>query len=184
MLLKCPVIREGGSTYDVGGVEYHFKPQPDGEHVADVTDDAHLDRFLEIGFRPYEAGKKKAPVTPIKPAAPQFKGSDAHAPEYTIGETTHKIADVIAAAAARNELSVEAWNELTDEARAQLIDAELDHMVEASVGAGEDGDGEADGDNKGDDERAKAVDAYVEKFGKKPHHKWSAEKIREELAKQ
>lgn len=40
----------------------------------------------------------------------------------------------------------------------------------------------ADGDGDGDADRDALVEQYAAKFGKKPHHKWSAAKIAEALA--
>lgn len=53
MKLQCPVIREGGSVVDLFGTDYHFLPQPDGFHVADVENVAHQDHLLSIGYRIY-----------------------------------------------------------------------------------------------------------------------------------
>lgn len=49
MRIECKLIREGGTTADIDGVEYHFAPQADGAHVADVENEDHVDRFLGIG---------------------------------------------------------------------------------------------------------------------------------------
>lgn len=62
MKIKCPVIREGGSFVEVFGTEYHFAPQLDGCHVADVENAEHQDRLLSIGYsiyRGYSAPEKE-----------------------------------------------------------------------------------------------------------------------------
>lgn len=194
MLLKCPVIREGGSTYEVGGTDYHFKPQADGEHVAEVTNPAHQDRFLEIGFRLYRADEKKA-AAPANPAPPKksqplvWAPSTEHPAEIDLGEGRMvKIADVIGRIAEAQGLDAAMWNGLEAERRHKLIDDMLDTMAaEAPAGEGATGGlaGEKD-DGLGEDPEANRdalVAEYKEKFGKKPHHRWSAAKIREELAK-
>ena len=63
MKLSCPVIREGGSFVELWGTEYHFAPMPDGCHVAEVENQKHQDRFLEIGYKIYrgEAEQQSAP---------------------------------------------------------------------------------------------------------------------------
>jgi hypothetical protein len=55
MKIQCILNREGGSKVEIGGIEYHFAPQADGAHVADVRDNAHIQRFLSIpeGYRIY-----------------------------------------------------------------------------------------------------------------------------------
>lgn len=181
MKIECPVTRPGGSVVELWGTEYHFKPEVEGgPHVAEVADPAHQDRFLEIGYKIHRGagGKpepKKAGFQVVKPPV-ELKGSIVHQPEYEIGGKKVALTDVVKAAAARAEMTPEAWNELDDAARADMIDAELDFM------AG-DVDGDGDGQPDGDAERAAAAAEYLEKFGKKPHHKWSVERIREELAK-
>ena len=52
MKIECILKREGGSVVDLGGVEYHFEPLADGAHVADVENEAHIDRFLSISMNP------------------------------------------------------------------------------------------------------------------------------------
>lgn len=178
MQIECPVKRVGGSIVDMRGTEYHFKELPDCAHVAEVTNEQHQDLFLEIGYKIYRpGGQKAAPVKLVKkPEPPALKGSSVHPASFEIGDKTHTLAEVVAAAHKRTGLSHEEWNKLEDDARHELIDAELDFL------AG-DVDGDGDGQSDGDAERAALVEQYAEKFGKKPHYKWSADKIREELAK-
>ena len=59
MKIECKLKREGGSTIDIGGVAYEFKPQADGAHVADVGNKEHAERFLSIpeAYGIYAAGK-------------------------------------------------------------------------------------------------------------------------------
>lgn len=69
--IECKLIRQGGTFADIGGTEYHFAPQPDGAHVAQVADESHADRFLSIdGYRLYRSQVKAAPVAApaIEPA--------------------------------------------------------------------------------------------------------------------
>ena len=66
MKIECKLKREGGSTIDIGGVAYEFKPQADGAHVADVGNKEHAERFLSIpeAYGIYVADKpvKEAPA--------------------------------------------------------------------------------------------------------------------------
>jgi hypothetical protein len=109
MKIECKLKRPGGTHVTLGGVKYHFAPQADGAHVADVADEAHQDRLLGIAeaYRVYREPKLTKEV-----------------PEQVDGDT--------------------------------------------------DGDGDADRDD--------LAAQYAAKFGKKPHHKWNADKIRAELA--
>lgn len=62
MKIECLVKREGGSKVEVFGGNYHFLPQEDGSHVADVEDTAHQDRLLSIseGYRIYRGVAQEA----------------------------------------------------------------------------------------------------------------------------
>ena len=55
MKIECILKRPGGTKADIDGIEYHFAPQPDGAHVAEVKDNAHIQRFLSIteGYQIY-----------------------------------------------------------------------------------------------------------------------------------
>lgn len=68
MQIECILKREGGTKTAIGEIEYHFAPQADGAHVADVENEDHQDRFLAIseGYRLYRPGKTKAVETVIE----------------------------------------------------------------------------------------------------------------------
>ena len=46
--IECKLHRKDGSIIPIDGIEYHFVPQPDGAHVANVENEEHVDRFLSI----------------------------------------------------------------------------------------------------------------------------------------
>ena len=46
MRIECKLHREGGTKVEIDGTEYHFEPQADGTHAADVTNEDHIARFL------------------------------------------------------------------------------------------------------------------------------------------
>lgn len=50
MKIECILHRDGGTHAEVGGVEYHFRPDPqhDGRHIATVDDPLHAARFISI----------------------------------------------------------------------------------------------------------------------------------------
>lgn len=60
MKIRCKIMRSGGSRIPMPGptpegIEYHFCPNNMGDHVAEVEDLAHIQRFLSIpeGYEPY-----------------------------------------------------------------------------------------------------------------------------------
>lgn len=57
MKIRCKIIRKGGSHIDIDGVVYHFAPNERDDHVAEVSEARHIQRFLSIteGYEPYEA---------------------------------------------------------------------------------------------------------------------------------
>ncbi len=63
MKIECKIRRQGGSLITLDGERYHFAPDDLGRHVAEVTQQAHIDRFLEIpGYREV-ADDGEAPAT-------------------------------------------------------------------------------------------------------------------------
>ncbi len=55
MKIECILKRQGGTVVDLGGKTYHFKPQDDGAHVAEVADDEHVEKLLAVSeaYQPY-----------------------------------------------------------------------------------------------------------------------------------
>lgn len=70
MKIECLLKRIGGTEAEIGGITYHFAEQADGKHVAEVTNQSHIDRFLSIreGYREASGTKTTAPKTsePVK----------------------------------------------------------------------------------------------------------------------
>lgn len=184
MDIECKLKREGGTHVDIEAVKYHFAPRADGAHVAAVASEAHQDLFLAIpeAYRVYR-GKAAAPapvtapviapaLAPVQPAPTTdiLLGSSVHPASFDINGKTYALGDIVALAQAGSGLDAKEWNELEDESRADLIDEQLDKL--------NGGDGEPDQS----EERAALAAEYREKFGKAPHGKWNAAKIREQLA--
>lgn len=49
MMIRSLIERPGGSRIDLNGKIYHFRPiEPNGPHVAEVIDKAHVKRLLSI----------------------------------------------------------------------------------------------------------------------------------------
>lgn len=83
--VECKIIREGGTRAEIGGIEYHFAPLPDGAHVCAVENAAHADRFLEISdaYRLYRGTCTPAAVTRPAPPPPKYKELDDPVAEMT-----------------------------------------------------------------------------------------------------
>jgi hypothetical protein len=140
-----------------------------------------------------------------------IKGSSVHPATFDLGgaELT-ELDDVVAHALDLSGLTTPEWNGLPDEDRHVFIDLALDDMDErdlddkqppvieppvtaiakpttetapVSVAGNSNGDAPKDAQAATDAEREVLAVAYKEKFGARPHYKWSIEKITEELAK-
>lgn len=70
MKIESLLRRPGGTRVTLDGVEYHFKPGPDGREFADVTNSDHIGIFASIreGYR--VAGAETKAPEPAKPVAP------------------------------------------------------------------------------------------------------------------
>lgn len=57
-VVECILKRKGGTTVDLDGTTYHFRPNENGAHVCPVKISKHLGRFLSIveGYRLYDEG--------------------------------------------------------------------------------------------------------------------------------
>lgn len=173
MKIESIIKRAKGHSVDLGGTTYEFLP-PD--YVAEVENPDHIGRFLSIveGYR--ALGATAAVPAPLKPESSTeiLLGSDVHPSAFEINGKEYSLGDVVQLAYAAAGMNAEAWNGLSEGERADLIDEQLDKLQ-----ADTDGDGEVDAS----EERAALAAEYEEKFGKKPHGKWKADRIREELAK-
>lgn len=63
-IIESKLIREGGTRENIGGTDYHFAPNEAGDHVCEVKNEDHAERFLSIpeGYRLYRSASKVAPV--------------------------------------------------------------------------------------------------------------------------
>jgi len=139
------------------------------------------------------------------------KGSSVHPATFDLGgaELT-ELADVVDHALNLSGLTTMEWNGLPDEDRHVFIDLALDDLdtrkpedvaeepartlvvepakpttetAPVSVAGNSNGDAPKEGPDATAAEREALALAYKEKFGARPHYKWSIEKITEELAK-
>lgn len=158
MKIECLLKRDGGSIVTLGSKSYHFAPDDAGRHVADVETEAHVERLLSIteGYRLVSGEAAKAPpatVTGLSTLAP------VSFPAGIPADDQH-------GAAAREAAIQTAKDKAAQYAQEQ----------EAAKAAA------AKSDPPKDDDLEAAKAAYIEKFGKKPHHAWSADVIRKKIA--
>jgi len=185
MKIECILKREGGSVVDLGGLEYHFEPLADGAHVADVENEAHIDRFLSIseGYKLYHGKqepkgqpKQIGPSTPVSAPANDSKpvgalaGSDELPPQFEINGKTVTQLEAVNLAFAASGMTSDEWNELDQSERTAKIEIALDELADAK---------DAPEGDELDLDTLKA--AYKERFGKAAHHTWTAEAIAEKL---
>jgi hypothetical protein len=155
MKIQCILKREGGTHIELRGTHYHFAPQADGRHVAEVTDEAHISRLLSIP----EAYR----VVADTPAAP--KPAAAPIPEPTI--QTPPVDPALSTGNAP-------WTP-------PPAPTDKPQGSEQQGGTLESDDGEPVEDHS--ELRRLLAEQYKEKFGRMPHGKWTAAKIDEELKK-
>lgn len=186
MKLECILKRKEGTRVELGGLEYHFEPLADGAHVAEVADNAHMDRLLAVpeAYKVYH-GKlsPKGKPTEVGSAAqsPQASearpmvgliGSNQHQSQYEIGGMTYSLGDIVRKAFEKSGLTSDEWNELNEDDRNAKLDIVLDDLADAA---------EAHSPEP-ETVRESLVEAYKAKFGKAPHHKTSNEAIAAKLA--
>lgn len=191
MKIECILKRKGGTEITLGATKYHFTPDELDRHVAEVSDETHINRLLSIteAYRPMNA--EDAPQAPADPASgntlnPQetlLKGSTVHPETINLGDGNGlHIDDVVDAAFAESGLTQEQWNELSDEDRHANIDAYLDTLAGDEEGEGEE-EGEKPTDEETDEEKLDRLRAeYKAAFGKQAHGQMKAETIEQKLA--
>lgn len=156
-LIECTIKRPRVVT--LGDTAYQFQPDEQGRYVADVEDEEHADRLLEI--RCY----RLAATT-----AKQVKAQKQETKK--VEQTTNPVATAPEAGAIDTTNAANSGNPLTGQGLGGTIQPNDD---------GEGGDGEGDGDNTESLDREKLAAEYEAKFGKKPHHSQSAERIKQLL---
>ena len=128
MKIECLLKREGGSKIDLGDEIYHFEPNAEGVHVAEVTNEDHIATLLAIeeGYKEFGVEKTKTPdKTPVITTL-ILKGSDWEPVEVEYGEG-NKIttAELVSIAFKKSGISEEEWNEAEDEDIENAISATL-----------------------------------------------------------
>jgi hypothetical protein len=129
--IECVLYREGGTEVELGGKKYHFKPQADGKHVAEVADKHHAARLLSISeaYRPLPC--EKIPAAPASTTDEEAPAVDESAligsgtlPSFVdvLGKDV-ALGDIVRGAFEVSGLTVDEWNALdADERDTRLLD--------------------------------------------------------------
>ena len=195
MKIECILQRKGGTHVEMPGKSYHFAPQDDGRHVAEVTNESHIERFLSIreAYRIMRSPGAAAVEETLAPAVDD--GADAPVgnvgplatsanfpPTFDINGKVYTL-DAITARAFRDSLlPFEDWNSLDDEHRATKIEITLDALEAGEIEIEEPVDGLPESTQPPADERATLDAQYKERFGKLPPSNMKLETLKAKLA--
>lgn len=191
MKIECILQRDGGTVVELPGKTYHFAPQEDGRHVADVAIEPHIERFLSIpeAYRLLRthgtdatalfAPTGDAPVVPVGDA--DLLGCSGYQPTFEIDGKVYALESIIKRAFQDSGLTPENWNDLPEETRALKLDIVLDAIADGEIS---DVDPQPHPAPQADqpDERAKLVELYVARFGKRPPNTMKLDTIKAKLA--
>lgn len=188
MKIECILQRKGGTAVEMPGKTYHFVPQEDGKHVADVEIEAHIERFLSIpeAYRllrtsthdvPAVFAKKEEAATVEQAVPVDLLGSSQHPATFEIEGKTYDLTSIIKRAFEDSGLTPENWNDLPDETRATKIDIVLDAIADGEITLED-----AAPEPVKEPTRAELAAQYEAKFGKKPSNRTSIEDIKAKLA--
>lgn len=146
MQIQCILKREGGTQVDLPGRKYHFAPQADGKHVAEVEDPAHIATLLAIKEAYRMVGAPDAqPVSAvahvIDPGAEGadeidttiLLGSDNFPATFDIHGKTYQLGAIVARAQKDSGLDGATWNELTADQRDIKIEQVLDGLEDGEI---------------------------------------------------
>lgn len=143
MKIESILRRKNGTKTTLGLTTYHFAPtDTDPRHIAEVTDKAHIQRFLSIpeGFRLVDAApaaKSEPANKPIKQAEPLL-GHDLNPAEIEIAGQSYKTVELVTAAFTESGLSIDDWNAQGMEQVQAILDAKVEKIAADAVveGAG------------------------------------------------
>lgn len=204
MKIESIIRRKNGTRVELDDQVYHFKPTPEDErHLAEVSIRAHIQRFLSIpeGFQPAEIDETQASPAPVQqPPAPPVQASPLNTDQPVLG-TLAGVQNKDGSASSlpqlpreqllvlARDMEIEGAEDLSDEELVKAIEADPVELVDDA-----DADSEADTGNgdetKGDDKAAEQpapldrealVEQYKARFKKAPHHKLTAERIKQIL---
>jgi fructose-specific component phosphotransferase system IIB-like protein len=128
MKIESIIRRKHGTVVKMGDMTYHFQPAANDErHLEEVTNNAHIARFLSIpeGYRVPEGEAAPSQVhVPAQDAV--LLGSSKHEASYEIGGKFYQLGDLVRMAFDESDYTVPEWNALADAEREAMIQDELD----------------------------------------------------------
>ncbi|NTE96691.1 hypothetical protein [Agrobacterium tumefaciens] len=124
MKIECILQRKDGTTVTLDDTTYRFKPAGDDpRHIADVSIQSHIRRFLGIpeGYQSAEPVAAAVKVPDDKPV-----GSLVHSASYTLADkSVITLEELVSRAFKESGMTIREWNELSDEDRYEQIDTTL-----------------------------------------------------------
>ena len=192
MKIECLQRRKGGSTgYTRGGTAaYHFKPDDQGRLVAEITNQEHAAHFLGIpeGYRFLKTNDTDTIPEGVRLIAGNIADPDAVDRLESELQVSKLLVEKLSAdlKESRERIAAQA-SEIADLKRRidladTALDGEPDAPTEVQVPTDEPKADAPDAKPEKSAERLKLEDAHKAKFGRKPHHNLSDEKIAAMLA--
>ena len=88
MQIESIIRRKNGTRVTLDSTEYHFTPNAEGAHVADVENDAHIQRFLSVseGFKIYRTAKVDKQPESVLAGTPATDVPEGIQPALTVDE--------------------------------------------------------------------------------------------------
>jgi hypothetical protein len=145
MKIECTLQRVGGTIVELGKTSYHFAPTPDDErHIAEVTNEAHIERFLVVResfriLRTAGAAAVEETIAPVDNAGPslildaQLEAATGFPHFFTVAGKDYELPQIVRRAFDDSGLTVEDWNGLDNEHRATKIEIVLDALEDGEI---------------------------------------------------
>lgn len=185
MKIECLIRRKKGTLveFKADGAAYHFMPDEEGRHVAEVDNKKHIQLFLsvepetyiELGTEPKSEKHIRNRKRTVSVDVEQIDPSDLNDKAESSVDADLGVTDNVDEQVTDND-------SLDAKSVALLIDDE--DLDEEGSNESVPSDAEQELDDVVDYEELDEADikaAYQQKFGKKPHHKMKLETILEQL---
>jgi len=169
MKIESIIRRKNGTRVVLDDQVYHFKPTSEDErHIAEVSIRKHIQRFLSIpeGFQPAEIDESHVSPAPVQ-------SSPLNADQPVLGTL---------AGVQNSDMEIEGAGGLADEELAKATQADPVNDADTDGnGNGDETKEDAGGDHPVTLDREALAEQYKARFKKAPHHKLTAERIKQIL---
>lgn len=201
MKIECTIKRKGGSYVELERDTYHFAPQEDGAHVAEVEKKTHIGILLAIreAYQIYDGNAQVMEQMPVSvdpdeeakntggtpgtedPIADNgmLLGSNDHPATFDIDGVHYQLGDIVNMAFEASGLTLVEWNAQSDDNRASQIDEQLDALEVKPEG---DAVTQKLADMQEATERAGLIEHYTTMFGKAPKASMKNDTLRAKIA--